>query len=447
MKKFKVDTTAALERTRGAFFRLATGGDWSLNQTDATRRNLVWFWLDGFFASAADNIVATYLVVYLVALGATQAQIGLMSSLSSLSAALLLLPGAMMVERGSKRRGLVLAGGGWARIALLLLAVLPLFLHESALIYLAILVAVSRDAMINLSFPAWMSLTSDMVPMEGRGRFFSSRNFIMGLTGIVMTFLAGLVITRMQQPVGYQVALFAAFAIGIFSVFSFSHLTDTPRPLAYPRVKESLAPLALLRELLAHREFAIFAAITALWNFSINIAAPFFTVYLVKNLHADAAMVGLTAIASSVAAMLVQRKVGDLNDRWGSHRLTVLSGLLIPIVPLAWVFVTAPWQIIPINLLSGALWGGYNLASFNYLLIIIPDDRRARFSALFQIVVTVSLALGAALGSLMVTQWSYHAVFIGSSIGRLVAALLFAFIAARAVRISIRPGKAAQPRL
>jgi len=438
MQKFRSNKTAALERARGHFLRLATGGDWALNQSEATRRNLVWFWWDGFFASAADNIVATYMVVYLVALGATQAQIGLMSSLSSLSAALLLLPGAMMVERVGKRRSMVLAGGGWARLALLLLAVLPLFIQESALIYLAIAVSISRDAMINLSFPAWMSLTSDVVPMEGRGRFFSSRNFIMGLSGILMTFLAGQVITRIQQPAGYQVAMFAAFAIGIFSVVSFSHLTDTPRPLAYPRVKELLTPRVLLRELLAHREFATFAAISALWNFSLNIAGPFFNVYLVKELKADAAMVGIAAIASSAATMLAQRKLGELNDRWGSRRLTVLSGLLIPIAPLAWAFVNAPWQVIPINLLSGMLWGGYNLASFNYLLQITPDERRARFSALFQIIVTISLALGAALGSLIISTLSYRVVFFSSSAGRLIAALLFAFIAARAVRISTR---------
>lgn len=438
MKKLKVDTSVALESIRGAFFRLATGGDWALSQSDTSRRNLVWFWLDGFFASAADNIVATYLVVYMVALGATQTQIGLMSSLSSLSAALLLLPGAMMVERVGHRRGMVLAGGGWARIALLLLAILPLFVHESALIYLAIAVAISRDAMINLSFPAWMSLTSDVVPIEGRGRFFSSRNFIMGLSGILMTFAAGQVITRMEQPAGYQVAIFAAFAIGIFSVLSFSRLKEKSQPLAYPRTKVSLTPRALLGELAAQREFATFAAVTALWNFSLNIAGPFFNVYMVTELKADASMVGLAAIASSAATMLAQRKLGELNDRWGARRLTVISGLLIPIAPLVWAFINAPWQVIFINLLSGALWGGYNLGSFNYLLQITPDERRARFSALFQIIVTVSLALGAALGSLMITNLGYQAIFIFSSGGRLVAAVLFAFLAARAVQRAAR---------
>ncbi len=415
------------EKTRGAFLKLATGGDWAFSQTAATRRNLAWFWCDGFFASGADNIVGTYLVVYLLVMGATQAQIGLMSSLSSLSAALLLLPGAMLVERIGRRRNLVLIGAGWARLALLFVALLPLLLKAPVLIPVTIIMSVSKDAMANLSYPAWMSLTGDVVPIEGRGRYFASRNFIMGISGMVMIFVAGLVITHIVQPVGYQVVLIAAFVLGSLSVFSFSHLTDKGRPAAYPKVKQParLALSALARDLTANRDFLSFAATTALWNFSLNIAGPFFSVYLVQNLHASATMVGITTIASSVATILTQRRMGHLNDLWGARRLTMISGLLIPIVPFLWVFAGAAWHVILINLISGTLWSAYNLGSFNYLLMVTPEDRRARYSALFQITVTVSLAIGAALGSLVVTRWGYHAVFIGSSAGRLIAALLF----------------------
>jgi MFS family permease len=429
-----------------AFRRLATGGDWAMAQSPATRRNLIWFWLDGFFASASDNITVTYLVVYLLALGATQAQIGLMSSISSLTTAALLLPGAMLVERYGGRRNIVLFGGGLGRLALLWIAMMPLFVQPPApiLIYLVIALSILRDGLTNLTLPAWMSLTGDIVPMQGRGRFFASRNFIMGVSGISMTLLAGLVITRLTQPAGYQVALLAALGIGLFSWISFSRINDqvgtaASKPAAPAAGASETEPLdadrpqklalrEMLREMLAQPEFVRWAAVTALWNFSLNIAGPFFNVYLVQNLHADAAMVGITAIASSVATMLAQRKLGDLNDRWGARRLTMISGLLIPIVPLLWVFINSAWYVIPINLLSGVLWGAYSLASFNYLLQLVPRERMARFSALFQIIVTVSLGIGAAVGSLVVTQFGFQGVFTLSSIGRLLAALLFVWL-------------------
>ena len=104
-----------------SFSHLVTGGEWALEHPEKTRRNLRWFWFDGLFSSASDNIIITYMTLYVLALGATRAQIGIMSALSSLSATLLLLPGALLVERFSHRREITLLfGGGIARLAILL---------------------------------------------------------------------------------------------------------------------------------------------------------------------------------------------------------------------------------------------------------------------------------------------------------------------------------------
>jgi MFS family permease len=147
---------------------------------------------------------------------------------------------------------------------------------------------------------------------------------------------------------------------------------------------------------------------------------------MVENLKASATMVGIAAVTTSVSGLLVQRRLGKLADRWGAHRLQLISGLLIPILPFAWVFTRAPWQVIPINLLSGVLWGAYGLGSFNLLLELTPQEGRARYSAMYQLFVTLALAAGAMVGGWMVTQWGYTAIFVTSAIGRLLAALLFA---------------------
>ena len=216
-------------------YRLATGGDWANAQPAATRRNLVWFWFDGLFASGSDNVVATYLTVFLLTLGATQGQIGLMSSLSSLTAAAMLLIGAGLVERSGRKRSVVLVAGGIARTALLLLALVPFLLSGSALIIVGIALSIARDALANLSYPAWMAITGDIIPIEGRGRYFASRNFIMGITGMAATFLVGLLISRFTGIGGYQIALGLAFFVGLFAIYSFAHINDRMQPERFPR--------------------------------------------------------------------------------------------------------------------------------------------------------------------------------------------------------------------
>jgi MFS family permease len=406
--------------------RLVTGGEWALALPEKTRRNLRWFWYDGLFASASDNILLTYMTLYVLALGATRAQIGIMSALSSLSAAVLLLPGAWLVERFDHRKEItILFGGGLARLAILALALIPFGISGQALVIIAIALSVTRSAFGNLAFPAWMSITADIVPIAGRGRYFGSRNFVMGIAGMVTVLLVGELITRLGQPEGYQLAMALAFVFGITSTFSFSRLHD-PENQTVSQAQPSLAFPALLRNLRALPALPALIATAALWNFFLNIPGPFFNVYMVQNLKASATMVGITGVVSTVSGLLVQRRLGRLADHWGAHRLQLISGLLIPILPFAWVFTRAPWHVIPINIVGGVLWGAYGLASFNLLLELTPQEGRARYSAIYQIIVTVALAAGAAVGGWMVTKWGYTAIFITSAIGRLIAALLFA---------------------
>lgn len=90
---------------------VATGGKWAIEFPKETQRNLKYFFFDGVSASASDSIVTTYITLYLLALGASSASIGLMASLASMSAVFLLIPGAVLVDRTGKRKEIVLVSG------------------------------------------------------------------------------------------------------------------------------------------------------------------------------------------------------------------------------------------------------------------------------------------------------------------------------------------------
>jgi MFS family permease len=413
-------------RTRRAARQFTWGGEWAIPLPAVVKRNLYWFFFDGLFASACDNIVVTYLVLYILALGATKTQVGLMSAFSSLSAALLLLPGALLAERLGHRKELTMAfGGGVARLALLALAFLPVLVGGQTLVWAAIALSVTRDSFSSLAFPAWMSLAGDVVPIEGRGRYFGSRNFIMGVAGMLIILLVGALITHTSQPFGYQVALGLAFVLGGFSTFSFGHLRDPHSGPAVATSRGSFSLPKILRDLKSLPVLLSLSLVMAAWSFSLNIASPFFNVYMVENLKFTASMVGIASVVSSVASLLIQRRVGRLSDRWGPRRVQLISMFFIPILPAAWIFITKLWQVVLLNSFGGAMWGAFNLVSFNFLLSLTPTAQRARYSAFYQILVTLALAAGAGFGSWVVTQWGYQAVFLCSAVGRFIAALLF----------------------
>jgi MFS family permease len=414
-----------LSRLRSQAALISAGGRWAGELPRRARVSLRWFWFDGAFALGSDSIVTAYIMLYAVALGASSAQIGLMGALSGLGAALALLPGALLAERIGRRKEIVLAGGGAVgRIAILLLALLPFFLRGDAAVTLAVVLIVLRDTFGNLSLPAWTSLAADIVPLGQRGRYFASRTIAQTATGMAAAFAAGWIINASGFPAGYQWAFLAAFLFGGASWFCFSRIQDpAPRPTP-PAPRAGKAPI--LGSILAHPMFLALCLHSAVWNFSLNVASPFFNVYLVHDLRADMIQVGILTAAVSLAGLPALRVFGPLADRWGPRRIILLTSLLIPILPLAWIFVPAPWYVLPINLAAGALWSGFSMCVLNLLMQISPEAERARFTAVHQIVVALALALGSAVGGWVVTAFGFKAVFALSAAGRFAAALIFA---------------------
>jgi MFS family permease len=158
---------------------------------------------------------------------------------------------------------------------------------------------------------------------------------------------------------------------------------------------------------------------------------------MVQNMNATAVMVGLVTMVSSLTSLPGLRLFGQLSDRIGPRRVQLMTGLLIPLLPLAWIFITHPWQAMVVNVFGGFLWAGYNLASFNYLLLLIPADQRERYTALYQIVVMAASAGGAAMGGLVATQWGFTTNFALSAAGRALAILIFVLFV-RQVRVRPR---------
>jgi MFS family permease len=184
----------------------------------------------------------------------------------------------------------------------------------------------------------------------------------------------------------------------------------------------------LRRALRSSPGFIGFIASAFIWNFSLQIAAPFFNVYLVSAFQASAAVIGILAGIASLSALFGQRAFARLIDQRGAFWVQAAAGLLIPLAPLAWVFITAPWQVGIINAFTGFLWAGYNLANFNLLLELTPADQRARAVALFQVAVFGSAVLGPLAGGVLADAIGFQFVFILSGIGRYLGMALFLWL-------------------
>jgi len=181
----------------------------------------------------------------------------------------------------------------------------------------------------------------------------------------------------------------------------------------------------LRRALRANNGFLGFVISGFVWNFSLQLAGPFFNVYLVTGLGADMTMVGIVTAISSLTALAGLAVFGRLMDRKGAVWLQVVTGFPIVLLPVAWAFYTEPWEVGVNNFFGGFLWAGFNLANFTLLLQLTPEPGRARAVALYQTVVFTSAVIGPLVGGYLADKVSFQLVFGLSGMGRLIAMLIF----------------------
>lgn len=414
-------------RVRHRLRLFTAGGRWSVNLAGHTRRSLRWLLLDGLFANISDSIINTYQSVYLLALGASRAEIGLLGSLANLAMPLAMLPGARLAARSRQYKWAVLVPTLAARLLILGLIFFPFVTASYRLIYIGIALVVARAFLVQLFNPAWTALVGNLVPTQWRGRYFSTRNMFMGGAGFLVLLGVGPLIDRLGKPLGYQWALGVALVAGLAATYCFARIEEAPRVIPPPQRGQQRA---FWRGLKTQPRFLAFCAVASLWNFAQQIAGPFFIIFLADEVRASASLVGLSSAAASLAALPGQRIFGGLNDRKGARWVQRLTGFAIPWVPVFWVFMTHPWQAFPIQVLSGFMWAGYNLAAFNLLLELTPDAERPAYVAFYQALVGIGMAGGAAFGAWLAQTQGYAQVFLGSGGLRLLAALIFAVVVA-----------------
>ncbi|GMU40857.1 MAG: hypothetical protein AMXMBFR23_17230 [Chloroflexota bacterium] len=377
-----------------------------------------WFFLDGLTANASDTVVVQFLSIYAIALGATNTEVGMIAIANGLAGAIALYPGARIAERVVSRKRVVLLGAaGVGRLAVLAMALTPLLLREPRhAVYGLIALTFLRWLGGSLSHPSWVSLLADIIPLDLRRFYVSQRMLGMTVVGAFAAPAAGFGIRAIGGVEGFQWVFAAAFAFGIASTFCYSRIPEPPRPRAEDRPKGSL------REMLADGPFTRYLAATFMLHTTTMIVGPFFAAYLVRDLGATTAEVGVLATVDLAAAVTAQLALGFVVARYPTEHLVRIVMFTSPFIPFLWLFATEPWHAALPHLVGGASWAVYNVVSFNLLMEYAPTRNIPRYAAVHQMTVLVASFLGPTIGTLIVAGWGIRAAMVISSAGRFVAA-------------------------
>ncbi len=368
--------------------------------------------------SAGSDAALPFLPVYLVVLGASTAQIGLLSAATALAGLVALFPAAWIARRSSSRVRVLLAGGWSMRLVVLLIALAPFVFPTSGAIMALIALGGFRVLASSLAHPSYMALFAEVIPQRLSGAFNARRSLVASVIAMSTVPVAGWAIGRVGGVEGYQVAFGVCAVMGALGTFAYTRVAEPKRAETYSRRH---AYGKVLRDQ-RYRRFLL--AQTVLHGFA-TLSGPFVVVHMVRGLGASPGEVGLIATGDAVAAVLGQVLMGFLVTRVASRRLFVLAIAGIAFAPVVWLLIASPWQAAFPVFLGGMSWAVCHLVVFNLLLEHAPREDMPEYVAAQQLAMLSAGFVGPLLGSLLVAQVGIPVLFVLSAIGRLLAIPLF----------------------
>jgi MFS family permease len=376
----------------------------------------------GMVSTIAVNLASNFFPIFAISiLGATNYQVGLISSLPPLVALIMTIPAALMLNRLEQQKKTVAMSVMWAR-ALFLLLIGMVFIPSSYQAWAFLIIVALMNVPGTISNIGWQTLISGMIQDDRRGAFFSDRNRLLTIVGMITTLIIGIVMKKQTDNVtAYQFLFFVAFLFGLVEVFFLMKHKETAQPKANKKQKNSSMDWSIFKD----KGYKWFLITALCFNFSWQMAWGLFNIYNVKYAHATILWISIF----SVGSQLVQIFAFPLWKKWAEQRSNTLMLVWVAVgmasAPFLTVLSTNLVYLTLVQMTSGFFVSGTTLLLFNLLLEKSPKDKRTycitTYNVLLSFVAFVAPQIGIWLLEVTGIQKSMNII----SILRLMSAIVF----------------------
>lgn len=373
------------------------------------QRNLKNITIDGYI-SKVMVILSTgpFLVAFALLLGANNFTIGLLAAIPPL-VQIFQIPSTHLVERIRKRRIITVISLTLYRICIFSMALIPfLYSIEFGLIFLIIFI-VAQSVFASIGHTAWASWMHDTIPLNQLGAFYSKRLMLSTMVALLASLLAAIFIdywvpsNLKSQIFGYSILFIIAFIFGMVSIYFILRVSE---PIMFEpefRMKFSKMIIEPFKDK-NYRNILIFLGV---WSFAINLAAPFFTVYMLKKLQFSITIIIILTVISQITTVLFLRIWGRLIDKFSNKSVLNVCCPLLILSIFAWTFIDLLsfyifiiLLLILIHIFMGLSMAGVILATQNISLKLAPKGKGNSYLAVTTVVSSLSLGIAPIIGGL-----------------------------------------------
>jgi hypothetical protein len=375
------------------------------------------------------NASGTFLPVFLLRLGASANDVGLLTALPAFTAFALAIPFGRWMQR---RRNIVpwysrLRLVAWSSYAVMA-GVAALFPREQAV---PLILAVWALA----SLPATAAMVGFPMVMDGAagpgGRFdlLGRRWAIAGVSAAIAVAIGGQLLSAAAFPTNFEVLLVFVSLAGVGSFLQSSRFVipdQVPVPsVVQAPVRERLA--GLWRLIVANRPFVRFELRVFAFTASIGLAMPLLPLFYVREVGAPDAWIGVIGAAGSAGSVLGYVVARQLARRVGGARTLLPSMLAMALAPAVLSVIDWLPAVAAIAFGAGVAGAGAQLALFDQMMRRIPAEHGVTFSSVDQSLQNFALIVAPNIGGAIALALGIRpALLVLAAVG-LVAFALFLF--------------------
>ena len=184
----------------------------------------------------------------------------------------------------------------------------------------------------------------------------------------------------------------------------------------------------------------------------VGISAPFFSVYMLEDLHFTYLEFVIASVASILTQFITLRFWGKFSDVYGNRIVMIITSILIPSLPLLWIFSDHYGYILLLQAFSGFAWSGFTLSTANYLYDIRPfRSDFATYAALQASLSAGFVFIGSMVGGTIATfandfliwtglnEWLSSPIFVVFIVSTFMRSLVTLWFIPRSVEPKVRP--------
>ena len=422
----------------------------TVSRRKALRRNLNAMNADGFSFSVMVGIAETYLPAFMLARGLGDLNAAMIATVPVLLGSVLQLFAPFLLQRLKSYRRFVVTTASIQACSMLMLMAMSFL--EKVPAWCVFIPATMYWAAGLATGPAWNTWVEQLVPQRIRSGFFAGRSRMCHV-GVLLGLISGGLLLRWSVAEDLTLSVFSVLfgvgALGRFiSAIMLARQTEVLHSAtsAIPGTNSSIASkpdrisardrlLAVMQALRHPGEAGRLVLFLMAVQTAVHVSGPYFNPFMLKVLKMSwVDYMGLLSLGF-IGKMLSLPWAGRFANRWGADKLLWVGSVGIVPISALWYFSQNVWFLAGVQVLSGLVWGCYELGMLLQFFRQIPGERRVAVLTVYNLGNSAAMVAGTFIGAFILNSLgrdhdAYLSVFVASGFFRFAA--LFALPGRRA---------------